>query len=326
MEALKPRNNMHARFLFFLPVVALVACSGAKAPPIARDYPLTRVTEHVYVIHGPNEAPNKDNQGFSNNPGFVLTRGGVVVVDPGASVQVGEMLLKKIAGVTRDPVIAVFDTLADGDHWLGNQAIKAAFPKAVIYAHVKTIDAIKAGAGARWIKRLEAATQGANRGTQAVAPDIGLDDGDVLRLHGMHFRVYHKARAHTDSDIMIEVPEENVIFLGDVVLNRRIAVDFPEQGDVTGQIAAIDTALKTRAKHFIPGHGLSGGREIAQSERAFLVALHDSVKRFHDRGLTDIEMKEKVLRDLSAYRDWTGFDDLGRVISTVDQRIENPSF
>ncbi len=317
---------MRLRFLIFLLAALLVSCSDSKAPPIARDYPLTRITEHVYVIHGPNEAPNKSNQGFYNNPGFVLTRGGVVVIDPGASVQAGEMVLGKIAGVTRDPVIAVFNTHVHGDHWLGNQAIRAAYPKAVIYAHLKTIEAIKAGEGERWVKLLDGATQGATRGTVVVAPDIGLDDGDVLRLHGMHFRVYHNARAHTDSDIMIEVPEEGVIFLGDNVLNHRIAANFPEQGDVTGQIAAIDMALKSRATHFIPGHGLSGGREIAQAERAFLVALHESVKKYHDQGLTDFEMKEKVLQDLSAYRDWFGFNGLGRVINAAYRQIEIESF
>jgi len=317
---------MRARFLLFLMAALLPACSGSKAPPIGRDYPLTRITERVYVIHGPNEVPGRENQGFYNNPGFVLTRGGVVVIDPGASVQVGEMVLGKIASVTRDPVIAVFDTHVHGDHWLGNQAIKAAYPNAVIYAHVNTIEQIKAGEGDRWIKLLNDATQGATRGTRVVAPDMGLDDGDVLRLHGVHFHVYHNARAHTDTDIMIEVPEEGVIFLGDVVLNHRIAANFPEQSDIQGQIAAIDMALKSRATHFIPGHGLSGGREIARTERAFLAALHASVKKYYDRGLTDFEMKTGVLKDLSAYRDWFGFNDLGRAISADFRQIEIGSF
>jgi glyoxylase-like metal-dependent hydrolase (beta-lactamase superfamily II) len=317
---------MRARFLIFLLAATFVSCSGSKAPPIARDYPLARITEHVYVIHGPNEFPGKDNQGFYNNPGFVLTRGGVVVVDPGASVQVGEMVLKKIAGLTRDPVIAVFNTHVHGDHWLGNQAIRAAYPKAVIYAHPKMIAEIKAGEGDRWVKMLDEATQGATRGTVAVPPDVGVENGDVLRLHGMHFHIYHNARAHTDTDIMIEVPEEGVIFLGDNVLNHRIAANFPEQSDVEGQIAAVDMALGSRATHFIPGHGLSGGREIAQAERVFLVALYGSVKKYYDQGMTDFEMKEKVMDDLSAYRNWVGFDGMGRVINAAYRQIEIKSF
>jgi hypothetical protein len=50
------------------------------------------------------------------------------------------------------------------------------------------------------------------------------------------------------------------------------------------------------------------------------------VKKYHDQGLTDFEMKEKVLQDLSAYRDWFGFNGLGRVINAAYRQIEIESF
>ncbi len=318
---------MHARFpALAASVLLLLSCSNAKAPPIERDYALTRVTDHVYVIHGPNENPNPTNQAFSNNPGFVLLRGGVVVIDPGSSVQVGEMVLSKIAMVTKDPIVAVFNTHIHGDHWLGNQAIKAVYPKAVIYAHPKMMEAIKAGEGDNWIKMMNAATQGASRGTKAVAPDMGLDHGELLKLHGTTFRLYHNDRAHTDNDIMIEVVEEGVFFLGDVVRNKSIAANFPEHGNVQGQLAAIDMALKSGAKHFIPGHGLSGGREIVAAQQAFLKALHAAVKKYYGQGLSDFEMKDKVMNDLAAYKNYYGFDGLGRVINATYLQIEAESF
>jgi glyoxylase-like metal-dependent hydrolase (beta-lactamase superfamily II) len=318
---------MHARFpALAASVLLLLSCSDAKAPPIERDYALTRITDHVYVIHGPNENPGKGNQGFSNNPGFVLVRGAVVVIDPGASVQVGEMVLRKIATVSRDPVIAVFNTHIHGDHWLGNQAIKAAYPKAVIYAHPKMIEAVKAGEGDNWIKMMNAATQGASRGTKTVAPDMGLDHDEALKLHGTSFRIYHNDRAHTDNDIMIEAVEEGVIFLGDNVLNKRIAANFPEQGNIQGQIAAIDLALKSKAVHFIPGHGTSGGREIAVAEQTFLKSLRASVKKYYDQGLSDFEMKDKVMRDLDTYKDYYDFNNLGRIINAAYLQIETESF
>ncbi len=304
----------------------LLSCSGSKAPAIERDYPLTRITDHVYVLHGPNESPSPGNQGFANNPGFVMVRGGVVVIDPGSSVQVGEMVLRKIATLTKDPVVAVFNTHFHGDHWLGNQAIKAAFPQAVIYAHPKMIEAIKSGKGDSWVKMMNEATQGASRGTRAVAPEMGLDNGDALRLRGTTFRVYHNDRAHTDNDLMLEVVEEGVIFLGDNVLNKRIAANFPEHGNVQGQIAAIELALKSGAKHFIPGHGPSGGREIALNQQALLKSLRASVKKYYDQGMSDFDMKDKVMNDLAAYRDYYGFDSLGRVINAAYLQIEAESF
>ena len=307
-------------------LVLLLSCGSSKAPPIERDYPLTQVTDHVYVIHGPNENPNPGNQGFANNPGFVIVRGGVVVIDPGSSVQVGEMVLRKVTTVTKDPILAVFNTHFHGDHWLGNQAIKAAFPKAVIYAHPKMIEAIKAGEGDNWNKMMNAATQGASRGTMVVAPDMGLDHGEALKLHGMTFRLYHIDRAHTDNDIMIEVVEKGVIFLGDNVVNKRIAANFPEHGNIQGQIAVVDLALKSGAKHFIPGHGLSGGREIAITQLIFLKDLRAAVKKYYAQGLSDFEMKDKVMHDLAAYQDYYGFDSLGRVINAAYRQIEAESF
>ena len=318
---------MHARFPILATfVLLLLSCSSAKAPPIEREYALTQITDHVYVIHGPNENPNRTNQAFSNNPGFVLVHGGVVVIDPGASVQVGEMVLRKIATVSKDPIIAAFNTHIHGDHWLGNQAIKAAYPKAVIYAHPKMIEAINAGEGDNWIKMMNAATQEASRGTKVVTPDMGLDQDEALKLHGTSFRIYHNDRAHTDNDIMIEVIEEGVIFLGDNVLNKRIAANFPGHGNIQGQIEAIDLALKSKAARFIPGHGTSGGREIALTQQALLKLLRASVKKYYDQGLSDFEMKDKVMRDLDAYKDYYDFDNLGRVINAAYLQIETESF
>lgn len=314
---------MRARFLAVAAfILLLLSCSSAKAPPIERDYAMTRITDRVYVIHGPNEFPNRANQGFSNNPGFVLVHGGVVVVDPGSSIQVGELVLRKIAAATKDPVIAVFNTHIHGDHWLGNQAIKDAYPKAVIYAHPKMLEAIKNGEGDKWLERMNAATQGSIRGTRLVAPDLGLDQGDALKLHGTTFRIYHNDRARTDNGIMIEVIEEGVIFLGDNVLNQRVVPNFPGPGNIQGQIESIDLALGTRAGHFIPGHGNSGGREMALAYQTFLRSLRASVKKYYDQGLSNLEMKDKVMRDLGPYKEYSGFDQLGRVIDAVYHQIE----
>nr|WP_231892881.1 MBL fold metallo-hydrolase [endosymbiont of unidentified scaly snail isolate Monju] len=80
-----------------------------------------------------------------NNPSFLVTEQGVVVVDPGGTLQAGRMLVGKIRATTDKPVLAVFNTHVHGDHWLGNQAIVEAWPQAVIYAHPKMIEEAKAG-------------------------------------------------------------------------------------------------------------------------------------------------------------------------------------
>ena len=121
--------------LFIISPISVSADALKKGPPLAAKYQADKITEAVYVIHGPVADPNVENQGFMNNPAFVLTDAGVVVIDPGNSVQSGEMVIKKIREVTGQPVVAAFSSHIHGDHWLANQAVKEKYPKVKIYGH-----------------------------------------------------------------------------------------------------------------------------------------------------------------------------------------------
>ncbi|OGI42077.1 MAG: hypothetical protein A2150_07980 [Candidatus Muproteobacteria bacterium RBG_16_64_11] len=310
--------------ILILAVLTVAACSRSKGPPLAGDYPLTRLTDHVYVIHGPNDLPTKQNQGFMNNPGFVLTNKGVVVIDPGSSVQIGEMVLKKIAGVTKNPVIAVFNTHIHGDHWLANDAIRAVHPQAVIYAH-PNMRAKAAVEGENWLKLMSTLTDDAIKGTRALPPNMDINHDETLTLGGKHFRVIHTGTAHTDGDIMIEVVEDRVLFAGDNIVTERTAR--MDDGNFKGNIAAVEAALKVNAKFIVPGHGLSGGREIADAYLVYLKTFYGSVKKYFDQGLSDFDMKDKVIADLKPYQKWVLFDaEIGKFISLAYLQIEAEAF
>ena len=313
-----------SRWMVVAVSIALVSCSKSEGPPIAGDYPLKQLTDRVYIVNGPNEEPSKKNRGFMNNPAFVLTSKGVVVIDPGSSLQVGRMLLAKIAKTTPSPVIAVFNTHIHGDHWLGNQAIHDVYPNAVIYAHPNMIAKAEAE-GETWLKTMLTLTAGATMGTRLVLPSSALENNDMLRLGDRHFRIYHNGKAHTDGDLMVEVVEEKLMFLGDIVMAQRVAR--LDDGDFKGNIAAIDMALKSKAVLFVPGHGQSGGRDVPLAYRAFLSTLYGSVKKYYARGLSDYAMKDMVSKDLAAYHQWALFDtNLGRLVSLAYLQVEAESF
>jgi len=46
------------------------------------------------------------------------------------------------------------------------------------------------------------------------------------------------------------------------------------------------------------------------------------VKRRFEAGLTDFEMKDKVIADMAALKDWDNFDDIGHAISHAYLRVE----
>jgi len=322
---------MKKQFYNFWSAVAAVAFLFSSSIALAdesrtihADYPLTKLSDRIYVIYGPMGEPTKANQGFRNNIGFVLTSAGVVVVDPGTSVYVGRMALKKIRTVTKKPVVAVFNSHIHGDHWLGNEAFKEANPKVNIYAHANMIAQAKAGEGERWIKMFNAATDNAVVGTKPVAPNIAVQDGQIIKIGDVKFKIHYTGHAHSDNDIMIEIPQEQAIFTGDIVRAGLIGIS---NSSFQGNINAVNVALQTRSKLFIPGHGKAGGKMVAISYRDFLVLLRSTVAKNYDAGMPDYKMKPFVINALADYRNWSGFKDhIGRLISLAYLEVEEDSF
>ena len=316
---------------YFRFLISLALCGHVLAvslTPRAENGALVvkRISAHVYVAHGPQEFPNPRTAGFMNNPGFVVTGDGVVVVDPGSSVQIGRRLLRSIRGITDQPVVAVFNTHVHGDHWLGNHAIREAYPDARIYAHQRMLHHVAEGAGVKWNFLFSQLTRGATDGTEVVGPDVGLYGGEEIHIGGLTFRIHHTGMAHSDNDIMIELPADSVLFAGDIVTNMRIQSARPAEGDIYGQIRAVELALGTKSRWYLPGHGHSGGREIAEQQLRFLQQLLDAVQRYYEQGLSDFEMVGPIKQDLSAYSDWYNFGELGRVISHVYLAVEAKAF
>ena len=279
----------------------------ASLSAAVQDQPFEKVAENTWVIHGPLEMPNVDNQGFMNNPGVVLTSKGAVIIDPGSSLQSGEMVLRMLKDVTDKPVVAVFNTHIHGDHWLGNQAIKAVWPDAPVYGHTEMLAMIKDGAGDTWVELMDKLTEGATKGTRVVGPDHALNHGDTIKVGNKTFRIHHYGQAHTRTDLMIEVVEDSVVFLGDNVTTNRIPrmVD----GNFTGNINSIDRILEINAATWIPGHGKTGDAAMVKAFRGYLAAVYASAKQAFDADMDSSDVKPIALKATAAYKDWALYDE-----------------
>jgi glyoxylase-like metal-dependent hydrolase (beta-lactamase superfamily II) len=280
--------------------------SAAPGEPV-RDYPFEKVAENTWVIHGPLEMPNVRNQGFMNNPGIVLTSKGIVIVDPGSSVQSGEMVLRMLKKVSDQPVIAVFNTHIHGDHWLGNQAIRAAYPDAPIYGHTEMLAMVDAGSGDTWVELMDKLTEGATKGTEVVGPSHAVKHGDTFKIGNKTFRIHHYGQAHTRTDIMIEVEEDGVVFLGDNVTADRIPR--MTDGNFTGNISAVDKISEVDASTWVPGHGPTGDASILKAYRDYLQAVYSSAEEAFNDDLDSSDVKAISLKATTQYKDWSGYDE-----------------
>lgn len=314
--------NIERILIISLCLLSLPVQSGER--DIRKDYPLTKLTDKVFVIYGPNEEVSKENQGFRNNPVIVTTSKGVVVVDPGSSLYTGEMVVNKVKKLTDKPVVAVFNTHVHGDHWLGNHGIRKHYPDASIYAHPKTKQRIESGDGDMWVRAIDQRTDGAIKGTEVVAPDKTVTDGEEIIFGDITFRIYESSKSHSDSDIMLEIVEEKVFLFGDNLRDNNMS---QFMASFAGNLVALDRGEKLNAKVYVPGHGKSGDKSIIDQYRKFIVALKSEVKKHYEEGLSDFEMKPKVIKALAKYQGWSGLEEnIGRLISLAYLEVENESF
>ena len=310
-----------AGFAMLVYLMSMAARAGDALP----DYPAVNLGKRVWVIHGPTELPNPDNKGFMNNPAFVVTSDSVVVIDPGSTLETGRMVLRQIGKVTDKPVTHVFASHIHGDHWLGNQAIREIYPDAGFYAHPAMIEQARSGQAEHWVELMENLTEGASNGTEAVIPDRALEDGQEIRVGDVTFRVYLSDWAHTKTDAMVEVVEDSLLLTGDNVLYRRIGR--MDDASFRGNLEACQQALKLEMKHYIPGHGVSGGPEVIEPFCGYLKVIYEKVAELYDEGLSDFEMKDDIVESLSEYKDWSGFtDEVGKHISLALLEIEQAEF
>ena len=305
-------------------LASVTPLSAAPGEPV-RDYPFEKVAENTWVIHGPLEMPNVSNQGFMNNPGMVLTNDGIVIVDPGSSMQAGEMVLRMLKKVSDQPVIAVFNTHIHGDHWLGNQAIRATYPDAPIYGHTEMLAMVAAGSGDTWVELMDRLTEGATKGTRVVGPSHAVKHGDTFKIGNKTFRIHHYGQAHTRTDIMIEVEEDDVVFLGDNVTADRIPR--MSDGNFQGNISSVDKILGIEAKTWVPGHGPTGDATMVKAYRDYLQAVYSSAEKAFNDDLDSSDVKAISLQATQQYKDWAGYnDELGPQGAQAYMEVEAAEF
>ncbi|MBN2866994.1 MAG: MBL fold metallo-hydrolase [Thiotrichales bacterium] len=296
---------------------------GPQVPDIAA----IKVSEHCYMIPAMGDHPTPDNFGMFSNPGFVVTKEGVVVVDSGSSVQIGEMILRQIKAVTDQPVVKVINTHFHGDHWLGNHAFVAANPKVEIYAHPLCIENLKSGQDKFWFDFMQQNTNNKITGTVMTLPDKTFNGGESFTLGGVEFKIHHFGQMHTVSDLAVEVVNDKALYTGDMVM-RRVAN--MEDGSYRGSIEGLTKMAEMNLTHYIPMHGKADGVALINEGKTFMETLYNSVVELYDQGLSDFEMKPIIMekpfmKDVASQ--WSGYEStIGKFIVVAIQEVEKSLF
>lgn len=297
--------------------------------PAVPDYPLQKISPHVSIIFTPHGFPTPENQGMMSNMTFIDTRKGIVVVDTGASVQIGEMAIRQIEKKLRKPVVAIINTHFHGDHWLGNHAYVDRYgDRLPIYAHAHTIQAVRGLQGNLWLSLIAKATDGSSLGTRIVPPNTPLDHGAELKFGDVTLRIHHYGTVHTPGDLCVEVVEDGVTLVGDIAMDHRIAN--MDDGSYLGTFRAYDALEKsTKTRIWLPAHGQPGA-DVLRWNRELFAGIYTPCEQAIKEGLGLEEAKMLVLKDprvASQAKETKGFEaNIGKYVSLAYLEAEVASF
>jgi glyoxylase-like metal-dependent hydrolase (beta-lactamase superfamily II) len=218
------------------------------------------------------------------NVGLVVGDGHCLVIDTRGSHREAADLIAAIRRITGSPWTVV-NSHSHFDHYFGN----ALFRPAEIWGHARCAEEIDIyGEQHRADFIVDRPERRAEmEEVTIVPPDHTFTVTAGLDIGGRIVDLRHFGLGHSSNDVVVHVPDADVVFAGDLVeegappaFGDSFPLDWP------GTVAAMLDELSGQV--IVPGHGAVVDREFAQAQHADLALVAELAKRAHVEGLRDV--------------------------------------
>lgn len=334
--------------ILILPIFALLSPINCRETvsetKIIDEIPvgIERLSERVLVL---NDVPP------NGSVTAISTGEGIIVIDTGVSWSFGYGFRRIIEReFKRTDFSYVINTHSDRDHTLGNQA----FGGVTIIGHENCLKALRelkmawyakkneyvslhreraerslrelkemaADSDEAGIKRRQLATNDLiasdlAEGQEIVLPTRTFDDCMTLIVGDIALHLYYMGEGHTDSDILIHVPQEKLIVAGDAFIKSMLICYMKrDKFDMARYSEILNTVLNGNApvKHVICGHGSFMTGEELLARREYLDSLLESIGQGRAEGLDLETVSRRLLLE--------GYSNLARLIGKAPEELE----
>ena len=273
------------------------------------------VAEDVYCFFGKLENISKENAGNMVNTCFVQTQEGFVVIDSGPTFSYASQAYEEMQKIKKLPVKYVIITHDHDDHWLGNSFYKS---KGALLIGPRTYaQNIVPGMKTRMQDALGKELYGK---TSIVKLDTVVDTNLSLNVGGKMFEVRQlEPVAHTKGDLIIFMPHNKVLFVGDLVFNGRLTS--MRDGSILGSLKTLEQIDKYKAKVIISGHGYNIETNATQQFKSYLLEMKIEVLKAQDEDIGMEEITKKV--SMPEYKNMKLYDVLhGRNVLDAYKELE----
>ena len=233
------------------------------------------------VLDRPLRVVRRERHGGRGRPGTAgrghprLDRRGRAVVDDVRRLGAGE-------------VTAVVNTHWHFDHTFGNAAFREAYGNVPVHAHEQALAELEAGAAG--VRERYAGGDDPHRddvlATDVVLPTDTFSSVRVLDLGDRVLELVHPGRAHTAGDLVVRVPDVDVLLAGDLVEESAAPSYGPDSWPFEWPLA-LDVALSltTSASVVVPGHGAPVDRDFVEQQRAEVGIVAETIRDLAGRGV-----------------------------------------
>jgi glyoxylase-like metal-dependent hydrolase (beta-lactamase superfamily II) len=211
------------------------------------------------------------------NIGIVIGTDAVLVVDCGLGRANGELVLRKAREVAGSKPVLLTTTHFHPEHALGAQAFQG---HATILTNTTQANELrdKGGFFLTLFRGLGPESREALEGTEVVMPDETYQGERTIDLGGKQV-ILRELAGHTRGDQIVFLPQEQVLFTGDLVENRLFPILFDQDASARRWIEALAHLIGLSPATVVPGHGEMGTVELVQEVQDLLIFIREEVNR-----------------------------------------------
>jgi cyclase len=219
--------------------------------------------------------------GAGGNTGIIVGKDGVIVIDAKTTPASAKEMLAEIAKITPKPVTTVILTHSDGDHVNG----LAAFPAGLTIISQENCK-----------KEMEASASSRNPAPQDRLPTKTVANKENVSINGVKLTLLHYANAHTSGDLMVYLPEQKIVFTGDIIAtNQTYALIHAEKnGSSEGWNTTVKGLVGLNADNYVPGHGDLQTKADVQARLAKVQARREEIKKLVAQGKSLDQVKQAL--------------------------------
>jgi len=302
----------------------LVFCASRATGQIAESphFALKQLAEGVYA------AIASDTGYAVSNAGIVDLGDSVLIFDTFLSPRAAADLRRAALVLTGKPIGYVVNSHFHNDHIRGNQVFSGAYivstvntrkaiaenePEEILWENeharsrlaearktwITESDTGRIAEDKFWMKYYESIVD-SHDSLKTVLPDMTFEGKLVLRSSGRSVELIEEGGGHTESDVILYLPLEHIVFTGDLVFIDRHP--YLPDGSPDGWLKSLERIEALDPSIVIPGHGPVGDKSHLAIMAGYIHALKILGAGLAQRGAGEQEMASQPVPP--AYGPW----------------------